>query len=368
MRLTRVNLVTITAAFILAGGLIAGVATLASFAGYSSTGVMRLQMADEKRLTGVAVLQEAMQSTLTRGSLAEVIQRPGLNLYSTDRTRLPLEDVIEKMKRDIRVQVKGFQGNRMTMSVTFQYPDAALAQRTTEALMERLRNEAVAKAPVEVIEAATLGQPVLTGKRWKVVGSGMLGGLALGILCGFLWSVIQNRQRFGLRRIVAFAVAGTAVGLTIAMLVPNVYISSAVLRTTLPVDLDTLRRTVLSDQALGKIIRDEGLYSRGIASEAQEDVNRMRQHIGVQQVDGNVYMISFRDHDPAVAQRVTRNLISSWLKGGLITEVRTEVLDPPSLPALPISPNRSVIALLGTFAGLLIGLVAARFRRQPQAA
>jgi uncharacterized protein involved in exopolysaccharide biosynthesis len=40
-----------------------------------------------------------------------------------------------------------------------------------------------------------------------------------------------------------------------------------------------------------------------------------------------------------------------------------EVVDPPNLPATPVYPNRLNIAVLGTVAGILLGLAASRFRR-----
>ena len=59
------------------------------------------------------------------------------------------------------------------------------------------------------------------------------------------------------------------------------------------------------------------------------------------------------------AQQVTRDLVARFLS----PQSATEMLDPASLPALPSSPNRRVIAVLGTVVGILLGLAASRFRR-----
>ena len=43
-------------------------------------------------------IQHAWQQVISRRSLSEIIQRPNLDLYKSDRNRKPLEDVIEDMK------------------------------------------------------------------------------------------------------------------------------------------------------------------------------------------------------------------------------------------------------------------------------
>ena len=67
----------------------------------------------------------------------------------------------------------------------------------------------------------------------------------------------------------------------------------------------------------------------------------------------------------ALAQHVTRALIAAWIASGSAgpSATVTEVLDPPTIPASAYSPNRLVITLMGTFAGLLLGFAASRFRR-----
>ena len=43
-------------------------------------------------------LQQMQQEILSRGSLAELIQRPSLDLYRKERARYPMEDVIQDMR------------------------------------------------------------------------------------------------------------------------------------------------------------------------------------------------------------------------------------------------------------------------------
>jgi uncharacterized protein involved in exopolysaccharide biosynthesis len=60
---------------------------------------------------------------------------------------------------------------------------------------------------------------------------------------------------------------------------------------------------------------------------------------------------------------VTRDLVARFITITGVPPSATEVLDPASYPAAPNSPNRPQIAVLGTIAGILLGLAASRFRR-----
>lgn len=42
---------------------------------------------------------------LSRTSLSELIQRPSMDLYRKERLRTPMEDVIEGMRRDIKITI-----------------------------------------------------------------------------------------------------------------------------------------------------------------------------------------------------------------------------------------------------------------------
>ena len=302
------------------------------------------------------------------------MRRPSLNLYQAERTRMPLEDVIEKMLRDVRVQIIGrFDSSRLTVSVSFHYPNAKEARRTTAALVERLRDTLAATTNAQVIAAASPAVAPAGTERWGMIARGMIAGLAVGIGCGVLWSIVRNRQRWSLYRLGAFAVAGTVLGITVALLLPDVYLSTAVVQTREPVDQAALARTILNEESLSGIIRREGLYPREVSrSSISEVARRMKQDVqlqvsGMAAPDGSLHTcaISFRDHDRLRAQRVTRDLIAAWLSANIAsggTNV-VEVLDPPSDGVAPISPNRFTIAGMGTMAGLLFGLAATRFAR-----
>jgi len=91
MRITRINFVSITAAFALAGVLCAGVWTLVSPARFVSTTVMRAAIANapSEPETSMRLLLQSEQEVLSRRSLSEFIQRTAL--YPEERTKLPLD-------------------------------------------------------------------------------------------------------------------------------------------------------------------------------------------------------------------------------------------------------------------------------------
>ncbi len=377
MRITRVNFATIVLCGVLAGGLIAGVWSVGRLSGYISTGVLRAQASDTKYLTTVIAVQQAVHQTMSRGSLSEIMTRPSLNLYHTERTSMPLEDVIEKMRRDVRIQLWGIRKRRLGVSVSFHYPDAEIARRTTGALIERLRESLAATATVQVIDAASPAVAPAGTERWGMIAWGMIAGLVVGIGCGVLWTIVRNRQRWSLPRLGAFAAAGTVLGVTVALLLPDVYLSTAVVQSRAPVDQAALERTILNEESLSGIIRREGLYPRQVARHAARRGRAAHEtgRAGASVRTGHSRWIPSRLRDfvsrsrpapgPAGNARSDRRLAFREPRSGGGNVV--EVLDPPSDPTAPTSPNRVTIAGLGTIAGLLFGLGATRFRRMVEA-
>jgi hypothetical protein len=78
---------------------------------------------------------------LSRTSLSIIIQDPRLELYMSERARIPLEDVIEKMRQDIQITTEAPGSNYLPFRVTFTYADRARAQQTVMALMTRLEDD-----------------------------------------------------------------------------------------------------------------------------------------------------------------------------------------------------------------------------------
>jgi hypothetical protein len=148
-------------------------------------------------------------------------------------------------------------------------------------------------------------------------------------------------------------------------------------------------RTVLARSTLTAIIQKYGLYSAKQAKMPLENVvtemkNSIRMSPAVaigpapRRQTVSAFEIQFIYKDPAVAQRVTEDLVSSFMEYGLENALRTgqtdyrpltlELLDAPSLPTVPSSPKLLALAIAGLAAGLVVGFLLALFRRSPKPA
>jgi uncharacterized protein involved in exopolysaccharide biosynthesis len=100
-------------------------------------------------------LNQMQQEILSRGSLTELIQRPSLDLYKKERQSKPMEDIVEKMRRDIKLSIleTPSQSGKRTASafqISFSYPErykaqlvvAQLVTKFTEQNVTVLRNQA----------------------------------------------------------------------------------------------------------------------------------------------------------------------------------------------------------------------------------
>lgn len=94
-------------------------------------------------------IQAMAQEIISRPQLTTIITT--FDLYRRERESTPLEDVIEKMKRDISISPVGtlaIQNQRMPISafrVSFKYSDRFKAQKVTSDLVTRFINENTAK-------------------------------------------------------------------------------------------------------------------------------------------------------------------------------------------------------------------------------
>ena len=118
---------------------------------YVSTAVMRItpqQISDRLMPTVLNMqmqqrLSSMQQEILSRNSLAELIQRPSLDLYRKERQRYPLEDIIQDMRsRAIRIQAvevsAGGQGRvASAFTISFSYPDRFKAQAVVRELVTK---------------------------------------------------------------------------------------------------------------------------------------------------------------------------------------------------------------------------------------
>ena len=118
------------------------------------------------------LINSMTQQILSRGALTNLIQT--YNLYPEDRKRKPMEDVIEGMRKDVRVggvrsltrQVGKEQSTISAFEVGFSYSDRILAQRLTADLVTRYIDENIrARASQSVLTTQFLRDQWETAKR-----------------------------------------------------------------------------------------------------------------------------------------------------------------------------------------------------------
>ena len=88
-------------------------------------------------------LTAMQQEILSRTSLQELIQRPALNLYPRERQRKPMEDVIEQMRKAIKITLMESAGSQpqqrfaSAFQINFSYPDKYKAQAVVRDLVTK---------------------------------------------------------------------------------------------------------------------------------------------------------------------------------------------------------------------------------------
>jgi hypothetical protein len=113
---------------------------------YFSEAVLELKGIGAGSVPRVEYLLQSEQELLSRTSLKRLIEDPRLNLFSEERAKIPLEDVIEEMrKKDIRIRVgtppiarQSSTPGAFVFSVGFAYRDRVKAHDTVQELLTRL--------------------------------------------------------------------------------------------------------------------------------------------------------------------------------------------------------------------------------------
>jgi len=120
------------------GALLAGAIAFAIPARYVSTAVLRIRPGTGGKVSARHVVDYVRQETpvvLSRSSLAGLIQRPELDLYRGERARHPLEQVIDKMLEDIRIEPPAPARLAAPFSIAFTYTDRLKAQAVVRELV-----------------------------------------------------------------------------------------------------------------------------------------------------------------------------------------------------------------------------------------
>jgi len=201
MQMATWHSLRIVAALGLAGALLAGVIAWRTQEVYVSTAVIGFApavQADGDRQAALRRITQAMHEVMSGRSLGEMITRPTLDLYPEDRKRMPLEDVVESMRRAGKiVSVSGPGG--IAWKISWSYPDKFKAQSVVRELVARLieqsvpaqRNQGPSAAMLfQVLDPASLPRQPLIPNRTFIVTVGLFGGAVFG------WLAVLVRRIF----------------------------------------------------------------------------------------------------------------------------------------------------------------------------
>jgi hypothetical protein len=338
---------------------------------------------------------EIQTEVLSRASLAAVINEPDLLLYPEDQKARPLEDVIEEMRNNIRITIialPGALGKRATaLDIMFKYPDRFKAQQTVQVLIDRFEEssaqiqrtlpQAAGRHYLEVIDVASL--PTKPDER--VVA---LMGAVLAVL------IVVAYRRLRQKSLLAwgFAIPAVAFGLLGAISVDlasaldhlpgYLYRSSATMlvQNGTPDQIRAIREEALSRASLSSVIQNPHLqlYKGQLKNTPLEDIiETMKKHLTITPIgDGQAFTISFKYGNRFRAQQTVQLVMDQLaaanhrLYGGLpdapvsLTSANITILDAPSLPTTPASPNRASIAITGGILGMIVGAIIATIRRR----
>src|SRR5260370_3223948 len=174
----------IAVSFAVAGAVLCGALSFVAVPDkYTSDAVLRLQTA-QAVIPGNAerFVMTLMENALGRSSLIDIIKKQ--NLYTRERTSMPLEGVVEKMRHDISFERLG---NSEAFHVRFRYGNALQAQRSEQELIDSLMATSVsmrnADTPgvhsygLEVLDPASLPQGPSSPNRLVIASLGLAAGL-----------------------------------------------------------------------------------------------------------------------------------------------------------------------------------------------
>jgi hypothetical protein len=167
------------------------------------------------------------------------------------------------------------------------------------------------------------------------------------------------------------ALLGALAGLGISFLLPQMYVSTVAIAVINGPDdavpLPSLQRA-LSRGSLTDVINAQTLYPRDMFKRPMEDiVDTMRRHIRVTRLRENSHFeLSFGYEDRLKARAATAMLVSKIMTAHLNSRDGStlEVKKPASLPQRSVNPYVVKGTIWGLAAGLLLGSIIVRVRRQ----
>ena len=195
MQMTRWSFGRIALACSVAGILVATAVSFALPVHYLSQAVLRLTPANGSALR---VVNNLDRSILSRESLAVVIQEH--NLYLRERARMPLNDVIDNMKRNISVHpippASPWDRDTLTFVIEFDYSDPHVAQQVNTELASafiegNLNQQLNSHSTLELRDPSSLPLRPAAPNRTRFAALGLFAGLLAGLT---LATMIRSRR------------------------------------------------------------------------------------------------------------------------------------------------------------------------------
>ncbi|HKE25197.1 MAG TPA: hypothetical protein VKB88_22710 [Bryobacteraceae bacterium] len=180
--------------------------------------------------------------------------------------------------------------------------------------------------------------------------------------------------------VAALAAAGLIVAAVVALRSEDRWVSTAVMqiqpensgdRSTVLNKLNEAQQEVLSRHSLAQIIVAENIYQKERTTDPLEDiVQNMRNHsLKIRMVESRAaaaFTVSFEYPDRYKARAVARDVTTAFQQQ--VNQSRgpaVKLLDPPTLPQTPVSPNRFRMIAAGLAIGLAAGVILLGIRRWP---
>jgi len=427
------NWIKIAGAMAALGALVALGLSFVVAQNYSSSATVALvPQPDPVRPASAEVLQaramthanQMKEEKLSRAELSLIANDPRLLLYTEDMKRMPLDDVLAHMRRDIQIQVKDTQNadGAIVLSVSFLYPDQAKAQATVEELTRKFveQDQNMSKEDTaaylgfwgDMVQAklSAPAPPPPTSEVARVLSPAdqplhsppnRFVFLAWGLGAGLLVAIVIRWPR-GVLRLVPFAAAGFLLAAAPSYLLHNRFTSTAEMQIT-PAQitedplatpppatpaiefLKQIEPQLLNDAELAYIIEDPrlNLYSEERKRKPMEEIiQTMRNNLRINPVEtaphsSSAFRISFTYSDRFKAQQTVeavmariqdlgniqrRSDASRNFKAHTIWERKAgEIVDVLDVPNLPYSPDGPP-RLLIALSGLGAGLLLGLFR------
>jgi hypothetical protein len=309
-------------------------------------------------MLAASALESCRWQVLSRSYLIILIRE--YDLYGKERQRMPLEDVVVRLSRDIHISHVD-DAAAAAVRIDFAYPDKDVAKRVVTAVTaEFVKNaadvnpyhqtywtgmaedhpEILTSGPrpilegMEVVRAANLPENPAGPRRLAFAAVGFGAGLLAGLLAVFVWSCPKRALWLAVS-----SAGGIALALGVSLLLPDAYVSTAALAMMPPVlpelqpevtaeslneDLRQVVREATSPESLAKIIQAPrlDLYKEERARKPlAEVVEQMRGrdlviHFPKRRAPSDipVITISFSYHDPRKAQAALIEIVTRIIR------------------------------------------------------